>query len=71
MLDDGTMGVADPWTRAGDEVFLLPGAQWPVVLRRKEDGSSYSLVGEARIQRYQGLDGGEVQEVELVEITLV
>lgn len=71
MLDNGIMGWADHWSEPGDEVFLVPGAPSPFVLRRAGGGGSHRLVGAAHICRYEYPDKWSIDETELVDVTLI
>ncbi|KAI1083354.1 heterokaryon incompatibility protein-domain-containing protein [Whalleya microplaca] len=45
ITDKGSMGLAPPQGRKGDELVFLPGGRYPFVLRTRDD-STYELVGD-------------------------
>lgn len=47
---DGYVGISDGWMKAGDEIWLLEGADRPYILRRIEDGL-HIIVEEAYVHR--------------------
>jgi hypothetical protein len=57
----GFLGVAPQSTNVGDELYLLPGAEFPVLLRRyPKDEIEYEVIGECYIH---GLMNGEGMEM--------
>jgi len=55
--DDGRFGLANTGARVGDEVWILKGGRTPFLLRRRDDGNHYQLVGEAFVH---GIMFGEI-----------
>ncbi|KAI1476709.1 hypothetical protein K445DRAFT_319236 [Daldinia sp. EC12] len=43
--DEGSMGLAPPGARKGDDLVFIPGGKYPFVLRAREDGT-YELIGD-------------------------
>ncbi|KAK0941427.1 hypothetical protein LTR29_006961 [Friedmanniomyces endolithicus] len=48
----GSIGLAPPATKVGDQAWLVSGAKVPFILRPAEDGSHHKLVGEAYVHGY-------------------
>jgi hypothetical protein len=45
ITDNGSMGLAPPRAKRGDELVYFPGGLYPFVVRRREDGT-YELIGD-------------------------
>lgn len=51
MCSGGYVGVAPPFAKVGDEVFIIVGCQQPLILRKHPEGSNrYSVVGECYVE---------------------
>ncbi|TKA64802.1 hypothetical protein B0A55_10109 [Friedmanniomyces simplex] len=55
----GSIGLAPPSSKDGDQVWFVSGAKVPFILRPVEDGRHYRLIGEAYVHGYMH---GEVLE---------
>ncbi|KAI1798623.1 hypothetical protein F4811DRAFT_174684 [Daldinia bambusicola] len=47
--DEGSMGLAPPGAREGDELVFIPGGTYPYVLRARDDNGTYELIGDCFI----------------------
>ena len=45
ITDRGSMGLAPPGARDGDDIVFFPGAKYPFIVRAKDNGT-YELVGD-------------------------
>ncbi|KAI0890668.1 heterokaryon incompatibility protein-domain-containing protein [Annulohypoxylon maeteangense] len=45
ITDKGSMGLAPPLTREGDDIVFFPGGKYPFILRARDNGT-YELVGD-------------------------
>jgi hypothetical protein len=62
ITERGYMGMVPPYSKTGDEVFIIPGAQVPFVLRHRRrtdtsSGEKWELVGESY---FHGMMDGEM-----------
>ncbi|PMD44817.1 putative heterokaryon incompatibility protein [Hyaloscypha variabilis F] len=62
ITERGYMGMVPPYSKTGDEVFIIPGAQVPFLLRRRRrtdasSGEKWELVGESY---FHGMMDGEM-----------
>jgi hypothetical protein len=61
---DGRFGVGPKSLRPTDEVWILEGGRTPFVLRKRDDGGTYRLVGEAFVH---GMMYGELATPDLLD----
>lgn len=59
---DVDFGMINPHARIGDSIFVLDGCRAPVVLRKADTGSGYTLVGDAYITSLNVLSTGNVKK---------
>lgn len=73
VTERGDLGMGPTVLEAGDEVWILPGADVPLILRRSaSSGEEYRLVGEAYVHGImQGEAVAGVQEKDLKKVILV
>lgn len=74
LLDnDNMLAGANYWCRAGDEVFVFPGADTPFLVRREVGGQRYRLVGPVVVDRLRiiGYQKWRVEGADLRNITLI
>jgi hypothetical protein len=68
----GDLGMGPPVLEVGDEVWILTGADVPLILRPSASSGEYRLVGEAYVHGImQGEALADVQENDLREVILV
>ncbi|OTA79763.1 hypothetical protein M434DRAFT_38241 [Hypoxylon sp. CO27-5] len=46
ITDGGSMGLAPPCARRGDDIVFFPGGKYPFILRARDNGTSYELIGD-------------------------
>ncbi|KAM0355594.1 hypothetical protein ACHAP4_007576 [Fusarium culmorum] len=51
--EDGSMGLASSRVKAGDRIVYFPGSSDPFVLRKREDGKGWTLVGECYLYGFE------------------
>ena len=65
------LGLFPRGTRRGDEICVFAGGHVPFVVRRKQGGASYQLVGECYVHGIMDGEIGQVEGFEMQEIKLV
>lgn len=67
----GSIGLAPPSTKVGDQVWLLSGAKVPFILRPVEGGRHHTLVGETYVHGYMhGESLKSIQDAHFQEVVL-
>ncbi|KAF2173960.1 hypothetical protein M409DRAFT_16229 [Zasmidium cellare ATCC 36951] len=51
ITEGGSMGLAPPGARVGDEVVFFPGSSYPFVVRRNDDGRTWEMVGDCHLEK--------------------
>jgi len=72
-METGHFGMAPNVVRQGDEVFVVVGCSIPVILRKRDGGEKYEVVGECYVDGFmkgEGMEDIDVGKRELLDLVI-